>query len=273
MNLSKTWIAFFLILVITLVALLAFFAEKPKIALIVIDGFNPDYFAYTPKLSAIKDNSQSFIINTVQPSITPTAHASIVSCKLPDVHGITDYSKNFSGVPFLFEWANKNNLRACSAYAKSYLNFFNNSYRYYYMPSGTPLQIDKALSEKAKEYANECDIIIVLLPTTDAIGHVYGPESEMMKEALNELDKNFADLIDYMHSKGVKIIIASDHGMCEANGGEHNISAECALKVPLILDKDLTIPDGIDRKNLKLTSILPIICNYFNLGCTDECNV
>ena len=244
--------------------------SRAKIALIVIDGFTPDYFNHTPQLDEIRDNSQSFIINTVEPSITPAAHASIVSCQPPSVHNITDYQKSFSEKPFLFRWAEKNNIRVCTVYGKSYLNFFDNSYKHFYMSVAS----DAALSQISKNFATECDIVIALLPDTDRFGHAYGPLSESMTRELEKIDTNAADLADYMHSKGAKVIITSDHGMCPApgGGGIHNVSEDCALKVPLILDKDLTVPEGIDKNNLSITDILPIICAYYNLDCTDECH-
>jgi len=273
MNIEKH-LAFFLIIAIA--ALIVLYPQpllhpaKSKIAVIIIDGFRPDYLNYTANLASFAESNEYFVINTVEPSITPTVHASMVSCQLPANHGIVDYSTQFSGTPFLFKWGKENNLLVCSAYAKEYLNFFDNSYKFYY----APLVSDKFLIEKTKEYVEECDIIIASLPETDSIGHLYGPSSENTKELLKELDNNFADLIDYLRSKKVKIIVVSDHGMCDVNGkGIHNISEECALKIPLIIDKNLTIPNELDKNNLKLTNIVPIICNYYGFDCTSECDV
>ena len=269
MDEHKRWAIFSLIIIV--IAMLAFDqgSTKPKIAIIIIDGFSPDYFRYTPEIDALKENSNSYIISTVEPSITPAAHASIVSCQPPSVHNITDYRKSFSENPFLFRWAEKNNLHTCSVYAKSYLGFFSGSDEFYYAPLGS----DMTLIGRAKEYADRCDIIIVSLPDTDSRGHAYGPESERMKSELEQIDTNIAELVNYLKSKDIKTIITSDHGMCPApgGGGMHNISEKCALEVPLIIDKDLTIPDAIDKENMKVTDILPIICTYYNLDCTDEC--
>jgi predicted AlkP superfamily pyrophosphatase or phosphodiesterase len=260
------------------VSILAFsplFYKQPSkhgIAVIIIDGFSPDYFNYTPNLKGFKEASKSFTINTVNPPITPAAHASIVSCQPPEINKITGYGADFSGMPYLFAWSEKNNLHACSIYAKSSLGFLNKSYLFYYAPPNLQ-DADKLLAEKAKEYAETgCDIIIISLPETDLIGHMHGPLSEQIKERLGALDMYWSGLINYFRLKNIRIIVTSDHGMCqEGPGGTHNTTKDCALKIPLIIDNNLTIPEKVYRNGIQLTDILPIICAYYGADCTEEC--
>lgn len=269
MNSDKLLVIFILIITLSVIGTNFQFQTKPKIALIIIDGFKPDYFNYTPNLASFVSESQYFVINTVEPSITPTVHASMISCQPPEKHGIINYEQGFLQMPFIFEWAKENGLRTCTAYAKSYLNFLDYADSHYY----SDLRNDRILIDKTKEYGDSCEIILVSLPETDLLGHEYGPSSQNMKKFLPELDRNAAELIDYLRAKNIKIILVSDHGMCDSlNGGIHNISEECALKIPLIIDKNLRIPEELDKNNLKLTNIMPIICNYYGFDCTDECH-
>lgn len=64
-------------------------------------------------------------------------------------------------------------------------------------------------------------LITLYFALTDDVGHEFGPESDEIKAAIEQVDQTVGRLIDGLEKRGifekVDLIIVSDHGMCQVN--------------------------------------------------------
>ena len=63
---------------------------------------------------------------------------------------------------------------------------------------------------------NHTDFLVLSFSTTDYVGHKFGPDSEEVKNTYQKLDKNIADLIQFLDQRvGIEnyvLSLTSDHG-------------------------------------------------------------
>jgi len=90
-------------------------------------------------------------------------------------------------------------------------------------PAGDELVLDftKTLIEKERLGKGPAtDFLAVSFSSTDYIGHIWGPSSLEAEDNILRVDRNLADLLDFIDMQvGLEqtlIILAADHGMCEA---------------------------------------------------------
>jgi predicted AlkP superfamily pyrophosphatase or phosphodiesterase len=218
--------------------------REPAAVVIIIDGFPSSYLSYTPKLLALAGEwNANLSSQTVMPSITPAAHASMLSGVDPRVHGVMNYVATDIKVPTIFDEV-RGKAGTCFIAGKDYLNFLAEKADLNYEPTIQPGKgistLDNDSISKAADWAGKCQLIVVNLPATDIIGHDYGPGSMQVKKHLAYVDNLVNDFIQ-QHS-GSTIIIVSDHGMCaKQNGGYHGTNESCSMTVPILTNSKMPI--------------------------------
>ncbi|MGB2908120.1 MAG: alkaline phosphatase family protein [Candidatus Aminicenantaceae bacterium] len=90
-------------------------------------------------------------------------------------------------------------------------------------PPGDELVLDFAKTLIEAEHLGRgeaTDFLAVSFSSTDYIGHIWGPSSLEAEDNILRVDRNLADLLDFIDQKvgldQTLIILAADHGMCEA---------------------------------------------------------
>ncbi len=206
-----------------------------KVLIIYIDGLGYDQYekalneGWIPFMKSLGKGTMAL---TVYPPITDVAFASMVTGETPKYTGIHSREKKPLMVPDIFDKASEKgktskviegNIKILTAEVETVLNIDENG-------NGT---IDDEIYESAmKEIQNPPHILLVHFHSFDDFGHEYGPSSQEALEQLKVLDSYIEDMIkDYRGD----IIITSDHGMHdEEGGGNHGIFCEADLFIPII---------------------------------------
>lgn len=206
-----------------------------KVLIIYIDGLGYDQYekalneGWIPFMESLGKGTRAL---TVYPPITDVAFASMVTGETPKYTGIHSREKNPLMVPAIFDRASgkgktskviEGNIKILTTEVETILNIDENG-------NGT---IDDEIYESAmKEIQNPPHILLVHFHSFDDFGHEYGPSSQEALEQLKILDSYIEDMIkDYRGD----IIITSDHGMHdEEGGGNHGIFCEADLFIPII---------------------------------------
>jgi predicted AlkP superfamily pyrophosphatase or phosphodiesterase len=213
---------------------------------IILDGFRSDYLNRTHILAGLTEKwSANISAVTVMPSITPAAHASMITGVDPEVHGIDDYSGKDLKTPSIILYLRERGIKTCAFVGKTYLAFLIKEADYGFdtvlknAGKENLSEIDVKTLKKAAEWYREgrCGFYIINLASTDLIGHNYGPDSEEVSEQLTKLDNSLSEFLGIVG--GSRVIITADHGMCARDGrGYHGTNESCSMRVPLIISSE-----------------------------------
>ncbi|HJW08827.1 MAG TPA: alkaline phosphatase family protein [Holophagaceae bacterium] len=103
------------------------------------------------------------------------------------------------------------------------------------------------------------DLLVVGLPSTDYVGHKYGPGSQEMFDNLRRLDAELPALLDEIHARDPKawVILTADHGSMDAP----EVLASEGMNAVRLLPRDFQ-----DRLNLGLAHRLGVARNLVRLS-------
>lgn len=210
-----------------------------RVLILSIDGFRPDAIplAPMPNLTALLQNSAySLTAQTIHPSATLPAHASMLSGLCPDKHGVdwNDYlpELGFAEMTDIFDLAHAAGMQTAMFVGKEKLR-----------------QLVELEDTDIFQFINDRDLVItdhilqnfpadfrlmfVHFPTTDWMGHQYGWLSGEQLSVLFRADQALAKLLAELDARGIRnetlIIISADHGGHETTHGSS-------------LREDMTIP-------------------------------
>lgn len=214
----------------------------PKVVLISIDGLRPDAFFQTsaPNLLALaQSGAYTWQAQTILPSVTLPAHASML-CGCPvETHGLTwnDYRPNQGviQVPTIFSVAHAAGLRTVMVVGKEKLAHFNTPGdvdSYTFARAGDQDVADQAMAQVEAGF----DLMFVHFPNMDYFGHLLGWMSDRYLSALTQTDEAVGRLLAALPPQ-TTIIVTSDHG---GHGLTHGSD----------LPEDLTIPWMIAGPNV-----------------------
>lgn len=207
-----------------------------KIIIIYIDGLGYDIYKEAletgtiPYMASMKMAAKAL---TVYPTITDVTFASMVTGKTPKYTGIHNRDKKPLQVPTIFDKASmegktskliEGNMQIIIDEVETILNIDENK-------NGT---IDDEIYNSAmEELQNPPDVLLVHFHSYDDFGHKFGPSSQEALSQLKILDSYIEDMIkDYDGD----VIITSDHGMHdEEGGGAHGTFSEMDLFIPIII--------------------------------------
>lgn len=218
-------------------------AVRPKILVVLVDGFGPDYLDRSdmPNLKRLCREGGFKVGNSVIPSVTDVNNASLVTACFPSEHGITSNywhdrktgasyeldSAEFLLRPTIFERARKLGLRTalvsskdkvrtlCSRGADIQLSAEKPTPEYV-QKVGPPENIYSAevnhWSLRAARHILKHDgVDLMYLSTTDYMMHTYPPDAAPSLEHLHTLDQLLGDIVD--DHPGLQLYLTADHGM------------------------------------------------------------
>ncbi len=215
---------------------------KPTVLLLSLDGFRYDYLdKYQPKnLNKLaKDGVRAKWMIPSFPTKTFPNHYAIATGLYPEHNGIVennvyDFGEVFSmskreevfnprwwlGEP-IWTTAQKQGQIAASYFfpgTDTVINGEKPKYgREYNGKVPNQMRIDKVLSYLDLPQETRPTMISMYFSDTDDVGHEFGPDSEEIKYAVEEVDRYVGNLLEGLKKrkieKNVNIIIVSDHGM------------------------------------------------------------
>ncbi len=219
-------------------------AARPYVIMLSLDGFRWDYQnkANTPVLDSItKHGVKAKGLQPCFPSKTFPNHYTIATGLYPSNHGIISnsfYSKHlkqyysigdrskvengrfYKGEP-IWVTAEAQRVKTGSyfwvgseakikGYRPTYWKRYNHKFPYVQ-------RVDSIISWLKKPYAERPKLITWYLDKADGIGHIYGPESDEIVNAVSMLDSVIGYFLKQVKTLNIKdsvnFIIVSDHGM------------------------------------------------------------
>ena len=210
-----------------------------RVLILSIDGFRPDAIELTPmrNLQALMQaGAYSLVAQTIFPSSTLPAHASMLTGLCPDKHGVdwNDYrpDRGYANGADIFDLAHTAGLHTVMVVGKDKLR-----------------QVTEPESTDVFEYINDRDVVIaarvaelipqgfdlmfVHFPTPDWMGHEYGWLSPEQYSVLFRADEALQTILNALEAAGMRedtlIIVTADHGGHDTTHGSSRL-------------EDMTIP-------------------------------
>ena len=210
------------------------------VIIVSVDGLRPDALlqAETMNLKGLwKGGAYSWRAQTVFPSLTLPAHASMISGVTIEKHGVTwnnwDPAKGYISVPTVFSIAHQAGLTTAVVVGKlkiltlappSEVDFFDN-------PSSEATDVGR--SAASYFLTRQPTILLIHFADPDSVGHRNGWLSPAQFQAIWNTDQALAPLLEALHQTNLfdqtLIIVTTDHG---GHGWGHGTD----------LPEDMTIP-------------------------------
>ncbi len=189
----------------------------PKVLITSIDGLRPDALlkARAPNIMALAHRgAYTWNAQTIYPSVTLPAHASMLTGYPPEAHGIL-WSDNAPGhapikVPTIFSAAHAAGLRTVMVVGKQKLEQLDvpgTVDSYVFARFGDPGVADAAIEEIGKGF----DLMFVHLPNTDYFGHTDGWMSPTYIAELTPTDAAVGRILAALPPDTI-VILTADHG-------------------------------------------------------------
>jgi predicted AlkP superfamily pyrophosphatase or phosphodiesterase len=210
-------------------------AIRRGLVIVSIDGMRGDAAqTAAPNLVALSQRGAfTWRAQTVVPSITLSAHASMLSGDTPDVHGMTwsewDPRQATISVPTIFTIARRAGLTTAMVVGKPKLAHLN-------APGSTPTFVvcgndDDVVMRALVEVHAGTDLVFVHLPDTDLAGHRHGWMSPQYLAALSSADQALGRLIAAARA-GTTFIVTADHG---GHARDHGAAWPADLTIPWVI--------------------------------------
>lgn len=255
-------------------------AGKPApVLLISIDGYRHDYMqrGLSPTLAMLaRGGVQAASMQPAFPSLTFPNHYTLVTGLTPDHHGVVNNTMfdpqlgKFSlssrkaisdgrwwaeGTP-IWETADQHGLRTATMFwpgSEADIHGHRPDHWLAYDGAVTPAQrVDQVLAWLDLPVAERPSFLTLYFDGVDHAGHVYGPDTPQVNEALRETDAALAQLVSGLKQRGlferINLIVVSDHGMAtvpEAN----NVMIDTLIPLDQVHAVSLGILAGFNPKS------------------------
>ncbi len=225
-----------------------------RVLIITVDGLRPEPISFDlmPNLlSLMEQGVYSLTAQTIYPSSTLPAHASMFTSMCPDKHGVdwNDYfpKRGYANSPTLFEIAHEAGLKTVMIVSKEKLQQITR-------PESIDVfkfvnDRDSVVAEaSAPIIAEGFDLMLIHLSLVDILGHEYGWLSPDYFIGAHRADEAIGMILAALDEAGIRqgtlIIVTADHGGHETSHG--GSSAE-EMTVPWILSEASLISGEIQR--------------------------
>lgn len=257
--------------------------ERPEYVIIItIDGCRPDKLreASTPSIdNLIAQAAYTWQAQTVFPSETPEAHASLFTGAYPGTHGYSGQGDTLR-VETIFQVFKAAGRQTALIDGKGGriaglevgVSYVKNDFDYRWLgaikwqPGSEDQYGDLRVMENAIRIfvENHPILTFVLLPQVDTAGHIYGHESTEYLRAIERADQAVGMLVDNLKGRGTYestlLVILSDHGM---TGTTHGSRDPGDMTIPVIF-----VGPGVTEGQLsdvKIIDVAPTVAALFGL--------
>ncbi|CAM0999011.1 Phosphodiesterase I [Rhodanobacter sp. Root179] len=260
-------------------AIAATTGKPAPVLLISIDGYRHDYMqrGLSPTLAMLaRGGVQAASMQPAFPSLTFPNHYTLVTGLTPDHHGVVNNTMfdpqlgKFSlssrkaisdgrwwaeGTP-IWETADQHGLRTATMFwpgSEADIHGHRPDHWLAYDGAVTPAQrVDQVLAWLDLPVAERPSFLTLYFDGVDHAGHVYGPDTPQVNEALRETDAALAQLVSGLKQRGlfdrINLIVVSDHGMAtvpEAN----NVMIDTLIPLDQVHAVSLGILAGFNPKS------------------------
>jgi predicted AlkP superfamily pyrophosphatase or phosphodiesterase len=220
-----------------------------------IDGLRPDIISLAPMnniLNLMQSSAYTLGAQTVYPSVTLVAHASMLTGYCPSMHGVdwNDYlpERGYAIGTDLFDIAHAAGFYTSMFVGKKKLQQLTGSEsldQFVYVNDRESVLVDQLLDEFPQDFG----VLFIHFPLVDGMGHEYGWLSWQQLSVASRADEAFGRLLAELDARNLRsetlIIITADHGGHDTTHGSSQ-------------PEDMTIPwiasgPGIQPKVLTTT--------------------
>ena len=236
---------------------------KPLVILVSIDGFRADYFGrgLTPNIAALAAGGvRAQSMRPAFPSVTLPNHTTLVTGLYPDHHGIVNNQMEDPAIPgVLFSLSNAHDVRWWTGHTPIWVTAEQQGLHTaseFWPAADIPnhgvvpehvlgfdekvppdQRTDMVLSWLDLPAGQRPDFTALYFDQVDHAGHLGGPDSDVVDQALRSVDAAIGRLVTGLRQRGLfdrtDLVIVADHGM-EANS----------------LDRVIYLDDLVDPKTI-----------------------
>lgn len=269
-----------LFLVLAWAATDGYAATVKHVVIISLDGGRPDVIlaSQTPNLHEMaRDGAATWWAQTVDPSITLVAHASMLTGFRPKKHGITwnDWqpAAGFVKVSTCFEIAKAAGLKTAMFVGKEKLRHLAKPQTVdrFETTDGSPVAISKAAQRYFVE--NKPNLLFVHYALPDTVGHAAGWGTKAQRAAFEQCDQGIGLLrqaVRQAHADSTTLfIISADHGGHEQTHGTTDIRD---MTIPWIAYGPGVIKPGEIQQSVNTCDTAPTALHALGLKPDPDCD-
>ncbi len=251
-------------------------ARVVRVLIISIDGLRPEAISLAPmpNLQALLERGRySLSAQTIYPSSTLPAHASMISGMCPEKHGVdwNDYrpERGYAAGRGLFDIAHAAGLRTVMVVGKEKLQQIA-------APESVDVfdfvnDRDSVVAAHATRYIAEgFGVLFVHLPLVDILGHEYGWLSPDQLIGAKHADEAIGILLAALDEAGLRdetaIIVTADHG---GVGTSHGGKDSAMTTIPWVLAHSSLRP-GVISFPVSVTDTAPTAASALGLPLPDD---
>ena len=212
-----------------------------RVVIISVDGLRPDAILLAPMPNVIglmQSGAFSLGAQTVYPSVTLVAHASMLSGMCPSKHGVdwNDYlpERGYAQGTDLFDIAHAAGVRTSMYAGKQKLSQITepSSLNDFVLVGDSDFGLmDRLLTDFPRDFG----VLFIHLASTDEMGHAYGWLSPEQLSVIRGADQVIGQLLAELEARNLRgetlIIVTADHG---GNGQGHGTDSRENMTIPWI---------------------------------------
>lgn len=212
-----------------------------RVVILSIDGLRPDAIALASMqhlLGLMQNGAYSLSAQTTYPSVTLSAHASMLTGLCPSDHGVNwnDYipENGYAQGTDLFDLASAAGLRTDMYVTKKKLVQLTEPSsldNYVFVNDRDTVLMARLLEEFPADFG----VLFIHFGITDGMGHSYGWLSPQQLSVLYRADEALGQLLDELEARGLRsetlIIVTADHG---GHGTTHGSNSPEDMTIPWI---------------------------------------
>jgi arylsulfatase A-like enzyme len=226
-----------------------------RVFILSVDGMRPEAISMAPMpvlASLMQAGAYTLTAQTIYPSSTLPAHASMLTGVCPAKHGVTwnDYlpENGYAAGTDLFDIAHAAGLKTAMFVGKKKLRQITE-------PSSTDIfeyinDRDTVITDRViEQFPKDFGVLFIHFPTPDGMGHEYGWLSFEQLSVLRRADESLGRLLDTLDTDGLRgetlVIVTADHGGHDTTHGStrpEDMTIPWVIAGPGVQPMELTTP-------------------------------
>ena len=244
----------------------------PRVALISIDGLRPDALTpeRTPNILALAERgSYAFAAQTITPSTTLPSHTSMLTGVEPNTHGITfdEYRDTFQlttpTVLALAHNAGKHTVMVVGKNKLKQLAVAGTLDSFVLATRGDTDVVNEAIALIPAGF----DLLVVLLPQTDQIGHASGWMSAEYLAQVQLTDEAVGRLVSVLPPETTVIVTADHGGQLKGHGTKDKLD----MTIPWIVAGPKLPRRGVLTRPIRTVDTAPTILSLLGIPAPSNC--